>query len=150
MTESVASGLDGVVVADTALSEVDGERGRLIIAGHDVEVLGGKRSFEELCRDLWAAIPGATSATELRRSLGRQRGWAFEQLETLGRALFASDAAPTGWTGAHQAEVQPGDVVAVWGAGGVGQMAARKAELMTFADAEGLPPAQPATMGTEA
>jgi hypothetical protein len=30
------------------------------------------------------------------------------------------------------------------------QMAARKAELMTFADAEGLPPAQPATMGTEA
>ena len=30
------------------------------------------------------------------------------------------------------------------------QMAARKAELMKFADAEGLPPAQPATMGTEA
>ena len=46
------------------------------------------------------------------------------------RALFASDAAPTGWTGAHQAEVKPGDVVAVWGAGGVGQMAARKAMLM--------------------
>jgi threonine dehydrogenase-like Zn-dependent dehydrogenase len=46
------------------------------------------------------------------------------------RALFASDAAPTGWTGAHQAEVQPGDVVAVWGAGGVGQMAARAAMLM--------------------
>jgi threonine dehydrogenase-like Zn-dependent dehydrogenase len=46
------------------------------------------------------------------------------------RALFASDAAPTGWTGAHQAEVKAGDVVAVWGAGGVGQMAARKAMLM--------------------
>jgi threonine dehydrogenase-like Zn-dependent dehydrogenase len=46
------------------------------------------------------------------------------------RALFASDAAPTGWTGAHQAEVRPGDVVAVWGAGGVGQMAARAAMLM--------------------
>jgi hypothetical protein len=30
------------------------------------------------------------------------------------------------------------------------QMAARKEELMKFADAEGLPPAQPATMGTEA
>jgi threonine dehydrogenase-like Zn-dependent dehydrogenase len=46
------------------------------------------------------------------------------------RALFASDAAPTGWTGAHQAEVKAGDVVAVWGAGGVGQMAARAAMLM--------------------
>jgi len=46
------------------------------------------------------------------------------------RALFASDAAPTGWTGAHQAGVQAGDVVAVWGGGGVGQMAARAAMLM--------------------
>ena len=45
-------------------------------------------------------------------------------------ALFASDAAPTGWTGADQTEVMPGDVVAVWGAGGVGQMAAAAAQLM--------------------
>jgi threonine dehydrogenase-like Zn-dependent dehydrogenase len=46
------------------------------------------------------------------------------------RALFASDAAPTGWTGAHLAGTQPGDIVAVWGAGGVGQMAARAAILL--------------------
>jgi threonine dehydrogenase-like Zn-dependent dehydrogenase len=44
-------------------------------------------------------------------------------------ALFASDAAATGWTAADQIGVQPGDVVAVWGAGGVGQMAARAAML---------------------
>lgn len=44
-------------------------------------------------------------------------------------ALFASDAAATGWTGADQIGVRPGDVVAVWGAGGVGQMAARAAIL---------------------
>jgi threonine dehydrogenase-like Zn-dependent dehydrogenase len=44
-------------------------------------------------------------------------------------ALFASDAAPTGWTGADQIGVRPGDVVAVWGAGAVGQMAARAAML---------------------
>ncbi|PZG02365.1 glutathione-dependent formaldehyde dehydrogenase, partial [Micromonospora craterilacus] len=31
------------------------------------------------------------------------------------RALFASDAAPTGWMGAHLGGVKPGDVVAVWG-----------------------------------
>jgi threonine dehydrogenase-like Zn-dependent dehydrogenase len=46
------------------------------------------------------------------------------------RALWASDAAPTGWTGADMGNVQPGDVVAVWGAGGVGQMAARAAMLL--------------------
>ncbi|HEY0717100.1 MAG TPA: zinc-dependent alcohol dehydrogenase [Streptosporangiaceae bacterium] len=44
-------------------------------------------------------------------------------------AVFASDAAATGWTGVDQIGVQPGDVVAVWGAGGVGQMAARAAIL---------------------
>src|SRR5262252_4808934 len=74
MTGSVASGLDGVVVADTALSEVDGERGRLVIAGHDVEAIAGQRSVEELCR-----------------ALGQQRIWAFEQLDSLGRALSAAD-----------------------------------------------------------
>jgi threonine dehydrogenase-like Zn-dependent dehydrogenase len=46
------------------------------------------------------------------------------------RALFASDAAPTGWMGADLGGVKPGDVVAVWGAGGVGQMAARAAMLL--------------------
>ncbi len=46
------------------------------------------------------------------------------------RALFASDAVPTGWTGADLGGVKPGDVVAVWGAGAVGQMAARAAMLL--------------------
>jgi threonine dehydrogenase-like Zn-dependent dehydrogenase len=46
------------------------------------------------------------------------------------RALFASDAGPTGWMGADLGGVQPGDVVAVWGAGAVGQMAARAAMLL--------------------
>jgi threonine dehydrogenase-like Zn-dependent dehydrogenase len=46
------------------------------------------------------------------------------------RALFASDAAPTGWMGADLGDVRPGDVVAVWGAGAVGQMAARASMLL--------------------
>ncbi len=45
-------------------------------------------------------------------------------------AVFASDAVPTGWMGADLGGVQPGDVVAVWGAGGVGQMAARASVLL--------------------
>jgi threonine dehydrogenase-like Zn-dependent dehydrogenase len=46
------------------------------------------------------------------------------------RALFASDAVPTGWMGADLGGVGPGDVVAVWGAGAVGQMAARASLLL--------------------
>jgi threonine dehydrogenase-like Zn-dependent dehydrogenase len=45
-------------------------------------------------------------------------------------AVFASDAVPTGWMGADLGGVRGGDVVAVWGAGGVGQMAARAAMLL--------------------
>jgi threonine dehydrogenase-like Zn-dependent dehydrogenase len=45
-------------------------------------------------------------------------------------ALFASDSVPTGWMGADLGGVGAGDVVAVWGAGAVGQMAARAAQLL--------------------
>jgi threonine dehydrogenase-like Zn-dependent dehydrogenase len=46
------------------------------------------------------------------------------------RALFASDSAATGWMGADLGGVKGGEVVAVWGAGAVGQMAARAAQLL--------------------
>jgi threonine dehydrogenase-like Zn-dependent dehydrogenase len=46
------------------------------------------------------------------------------------RAVFASDSASTGWMGADLGGVRPGDVVAVWGAGAVGQMAARASMLL--------------------
>ncbi|MGY1746811.1 zinc-dependent alcohol dehydrogenase [Blastococcus sp. SYSU D00695] len=46
------------------------------------------------------------------------------------RALFASDAAATAFTGVDLGGVQPGDTVAVWGAGGVGQLAARISALV--------------------
>jgi len=49
-------------------------------------------------------------------------------------ALFASDAAPTGWMGADLGGVRPGDVVAIWGAGAVGQLAARASELLGAAE----------------
>jgi citrate synthase len=33
-------GLEGVIAAETSLSKVDGERGRLVLRGHDIETLG--------------------------------------------------------------------------------------------------------------
>ena len=46
------------------------------------------------------------------------------------QVLFLSDAAPTGYMGADFCDIQPGDTIAVWGCGGVGQMAIRSAFLM--------------------
>ncbi len=45
-------------------------------------------------------------------------------------SLFLSDAFPTGFMAADMCELQPGHVVAIWGAGGVGQMAVQSAFLL--------------------
>lgn len=46
------------------------------------------------------------------------------------QVLFLSDILPTGWQAAVQCDIQPGDNVAVWGCGPVGQMAIRSAVLL--------------------
>ena len=46
------------------------------------------------------------------------------------QALFLTDILPTGWMGAEFCNIHPGDVVAVWGAGPVGQFAIVSALLM--------------------
>ncbi len=43
------------------------------------------------------------------------------------KAVFVSDGVPTGYIAAEMADIKPGDIVAVWGAGGVGQMAIQSA-----------------------
>jgi threonine dehydrogenase-like Zn-dependent dehydrogenase len=44
--------------------------------------------------------------------------------------LFLSDILPTGYMGAEMCDIRPGDVVAVWGAGPVGQFAALSASML--------------------
>ena len=46
------------------------------------------------------------------------------------KAVFLSDAVPTGYMAAEMGNIKPGDIVAVWGAGAVGQMAIQNAYLM--------------------
>ncbi|GGB44707.1 glutathione-dependent formaldehyde dehydrogenase [Tistrella bauzanensis] len=46
------------------------------------------------------------------------------------RVLFLSDIFPTGYMAAEFCDIQPGDTVAVWGCGPVGQMAIRSAFLL--------------------
>lgn len=46
------------------------------------------------------------------------------------KVLFLSDILPTGYMAAENCNIKPGDTVAVWGAGPVGQMAIRSAFLL--------------------
>ena len=46
------------------------------------------------------------------------------------KVLFLSDILPTGWMAAENAEIEPGDTVAVWGCGPVGLFSVQSAFLM--------------------
>jgi threonine dehydrogenase-like Zn-dependent dehydrogenase len=46
------------------------------------------------------------------------------------QVLFLSDILPTGYMGAEMCDIEPGDTVAVWGAGPVGQFAIKSAYLL--------------------
>jgi threonine dehydrogenase-like Zn-dependent dehydrogenase len=46
------------------------------------------------------------------------------------KVLFLSDILPTGYMAAENCDIKPGDVIAIWGCGPVGQMAIRSAWLL--------------------
>lgn len=50
------------------------------------------------------------------------------------KVLFLSDILPTGWMAAENAEIGPGDTVAVWGCGPVGLFAVQSARIMGAAE----------------
>ncbi|HEY0195434.1 MAG TPA: citrate synthase, partial [Kofleriaceae bacterium] len=85
------AGLEGVVVADTQISEVDGERGRLIIAGADVEQLAPVTSYEAAVSRVLAAGAGDAAATVAAGELAAARHAAWAQVGALGDALDHPD-----------------------------------------------------------
>ncbi len=82
-----APGLEGVVAADTVLSDVDGEAGRLIIRGYSLEQLAGHRTFEEVLQLLLEGFvepPGHS----WRHALGAARAEVFTDLPRSDRWLL--------------------------------------------------------------
>ena len=93
MGEASVSGLEGVVAADTAISHVDGELGRLVIAGADAEALVVTAGFEEAAARVLTAGGAPCDAAAVRAALGRARVEAWARLPGLGDALGAIDGA---------------------------------------------------------
>src|SRR5215210_7333907 len=67
-------GLDNVVAATTRLSQVDGEAGRLTIAGYAVDDLAPQASFEEVAHLLLhGRLPAPADLVRFSRELAARR-----------------------------------------------------------------------------
>ncbi len=81
------SGLEGVVVADTRLSRIDGEAGSLAYAGYTIEDLAEHVSFEEVCHLLWTGeLPTEAELADLHRRLVSAYGLPDDVLRLIGDA----------------------------------------------------------------
>jgi citrate synthase len=83
------SGLDDVVAAETVLSEVDGNAGRLVIRGHSLDELMAHATYEHVLGLLWEGFfPGLPASDELPRYLGAARQEVFELLASIDACLL--------------------------------------------------------------
>ena len=63
-------GLEGVVAADTYLSFVDGQNGKLYYRGYDIDELAGKVCYEEVVHLLWfGQLPNKEQLDDFRSEL---------------------------------------------------------------------------------
>lgn len=75
------NGLDDVVVAETVLSEVDGQAGRLVIRGHSLDELVANATFERVIGLLWDGFfAGLPEPDHITARLGTARCEVFRHL----------------------------------------------------------------------
>jgi citrate synthase len=89
---SMISGLEDVVAAETVLSDVDGIGGRLVIRGHSLDEIAGRRSYEAivalLLEGFFDELPAADG---LAGALGRARQEVFARVASPAPALAGLD-----------------------------------------------------------
>jgi citrate synthase len=83
----MSDGLEGVVAAETVLSEVDGLAGRLIIRGHELDELAGHVTFEQVTRMLWAGFFDHLP-DDLAPAIGAARAAVFAEVSALDTGLL--------------------------------------------------------------
>ncbi len=77
MDDELRRGLEGVVVDETTLSDVDGSAGRLVYRGYEIGDLAESASFEEVLYLLWYdRLPPRDELAEFRDALAADRALA--------------------------------------------------------------------------
>jgi citrate synthase len=88
-----SSGLEGVVVSQTRLSAINGEKGELIYVGYDIDDLARNTTFEEVTFLLWNyRLPNRQELAALHEQLAAEREIAPELLDLIRR--FPADVDP--------------------------------------------------------
>jgi len=91
MSDELKKGLRGVLVAESEMSFIDGDAGKLIYRGYDIEELAREASYEEVLYMLWEGeLPTQAELDAFADSMATERGVEEETLETL-RILAETD-----------------------------------------------------------
>jgi citrate synthase len=92
MTDQISRGLEGVVVAESELSRIDGETGELTYRGYPIGELARHATFEEVLHLLWeGALPTRDQLESFSEQLCSQRGLDPAVLDTLRRLAAAEE-----------------------------------------------------------
>ncbi|MQA89152.1 MAG: citrate synthase [Gemmatimonas sp.] len=88
---STNTGLEGVVIGQTELSQINGELGELIYVGYDIDDLARNTTFEEVAFLLWnLRLPNQAELDGLKQELDAERGLSDEVVALL--RSFPKDA----------------------------------------------------------
>ena len=94
MSDELKKGLEGVLVAESSLSFIDGEAGRLVYRGYDIEDLAHEATFEEVVYLLWnGELPTRSELDSFNESMVPERDVDDEVLDAVA-ALAAADEEP--------------------------------------------------------
>ena len=92
MSNELKRGLEGVLVAESELSHVDGEAGRLVYRGHNIEALARGATYEEVLYLLWhGALPTRAELDSFADALAAERAVDENVLATVRRLADADE-----------------------------------------------------------
>jgi len=94
MSDEIAKGLEGVLVAESELSDIDGDVGRLLYRGYAIEDLTREATYEEVLYLLWHGhLPDREELSEFETSMTDERAIDDRVIEAI-RLLVEAEEAP--------------------------------------------------------
>ncbi|ELY94544.1 citrate synthase [Natrialba taiwanensis] len=92
MADDLKKGLEGVLVAESDLSSIDGDAGQLIYRGYTIEDLARGASYEEVLYLLWHGhLPNADELASFTDALTEERTVSDDVLSTMERLADAEE-----------------------------------------------------------
>ena len=131
MASDLEKGLEGVLVAESSLSDIDGEAGRLVYRGYAIEDLARNTSFEEVLYLLWEGhLPTESELEPFTETMAEERAVREEVLGTV-RELAAADEDPMAALRTAVSMLSAYDPDDSTGEGGDGEITHRKGRRIT-------------------